>query len=426
MGIVSLREEITMSVFDSLKEEAKKRKQENQDSADFIDRERERIRLKREEAREKRNIIRKKIKFVDDIVSKSEAKKDADELARIEEEQSEKIKRARAERRNRAIYRNKGKLAVSGVVCLAIIFGGWFTADKVQEHKELEKYNAAVEYILDENYEQAEEILQEVNWDDSSQLLAYAKVQQGIDSYSGEPDQFQTKLDRVDGIDNAEVRKQVLEAKEQVEEAEDIQNNIDRIVLSEMTLESKDKVDEISEQVSKVDERYEPLLDTEKLESAETAISHLEKEDAVGKMILAINEIGEVTLESEETIDKVRSSFNELKTTEKTEVVNVSVLRSAETTLSDLKREKEEKEREAKEQAKREADKKAKEQDEAEANREKEMDRQNSIVWITPTGHCYHTSDCSYLRGSDMTITYGQAKANGLDPCSRCNPDRWL
>ena len=92
-----------MSLFDSLKEEARKRNQEKQDSNDFIERERERIQQRRQEARENRNIIRKKIKFVDDIASKKEQEQDAEELARVEEEQSEKIKRARVKRRNRAV-----------------------------------------------------------------------------------------------------------------------------------------------------------------------------------------------------------------------------------------------------------------------------------------------------------------------------------
>ena len=34
--------------------------------------------------------------------------------------------------------------------------------NQVQEHNELEKYNAAVNYILEENYDEAEEILQEL------------------------------------------------------------------------------------------------------------------------------------------------------------------------------------------------------------------------------------------------------------------------
>ena len=56
-----------MSLFDSLREEANKRKQEKQESDSFIAREKERIKLERQKAREHRNIIRKKIKFVDDI-----------------------------------------------------------------------------------------------------------------------------------------------------------------------------------------------------------------------------------------------------------------------------------------------------------------------------------------------------------------------
>ena len=47
-------------------------------------------------------------------------------------------------------------------------------------------------------------------------------------------------------------------------------------------------------------------------------------------------------------------------------------------------------------------------------------------VFKTKSGNCYHVDGCSYLRSSSIATTYGEAKAEGLLPCSRCQPDRWL
>ena len=43
-------------------------------------------------------------------------------------------------------------------------------------------------------------------------------------------------------------------------------------------------------------------------------------------------------------------------------------------------------------------------------------------VYTTRTGSKYHTSGCSYLRQSKIAISLSDAKAEGLTPCSRCNP----
>lgn len=420
-----------MSLFDSLKEEANKRKLEKQQSDSFIAREKERIHQERLEAREKRNIIRKKIKFVDDIASKSEERKDAEELARVEFEQSQKIKKARSERRNKMVSRNKGKLAISGIVCIALVVGGGFTVNKVQEHNELQKYSAAVDCILDEDYEQAEEILQEISTEDSKQLLEYSEMQEGIESYSGDPDRFQNKLDNFDKISNVEVRAQVDEAIEEVKKAEKVQSNIDEITVSEVTLESKSEISEMSDQVSELNERYVALVDTKDLESAETTIEHLEKNDSVGRTINAINAIGDVTLQSEDLIDKARTSCDELTTSEQKDVVNLSVLRSAESSLSNLKREKEAAEKAEQERIRKEIEEKAAEEAARNATATEEQSKLNLIVWRTKTGDCYHMEWCPYLRSRAGSMTQKQAIDRGLKPCDKCIkgydlPDYWF
>lgn len=44
------------------------------------------------------------------------------------------------------------------------------------------------------------------------------------------------------------------------------------------------------------------------------------------------------------------------------------------------------------------------------------------MVHITATGGKYHSAGCQYLRKSDIEVTLQDAKARGLEPCSRCNP----
>ena len=46
----------------------------------------------------------------------------------------------------------------------------------------------------------------------------------------------------------------------------------------------------------------------------------------------------------------------------------------------------------------------------------------DTIVYITKTGECYHTSGCSSLRKSKIETTLQNAINKGLRPCSKCHP----
>lgn len=43
-------------------------------------------------------------------------------------------------------------------------------------------------------------------------------------------------------------------------------------------------------------------------------------------------------------------------------------------------------------------------------------------VYITPTGKKYHTRNCSYLKGNEISISVLQATKKGYGSCSRCKP----
>lgn len=49
-------------------------------------------------------------------------------------------------------------------------------------------------------------------------------------------------------------------------------------------------------------------------------------------------------------------------------------------------------------------------------------DNQTIIVYITKTGHKYHRAGCRYLSKSQISISLKDAKLEGYEPCSVCNP----
>lgn len=49
----------------------------------------------------------------------------------------------------------------------------------------------------------------------------------------------------------------------------------------------------------------------------------------------------------------------------------------------------------------------------------------NYTVYITPTGHKYHTEDCSYIYINTATaLSKHEAEKQGYAPCSKCDPDK--
>jgi hypothetical protein len=48
----------------------------------------------------------------------------------------------------------------------------------------------------------------------------------------------------------------------------------------------------------------------------------------------------------------------------------------------------------------------------------------NPTVYITRTGHKYHSFGCRYLRQSCIAVKLSDAKAQGETPCSVCLPPR--
>lgn len=47
----------------------------------------------------------------------------------------------------------------------------------------------------------------------------------------------------------------------------------------------------------------------------------------------------------------------------------------------------------------------------------------DTVVYVTPTGECYHLYNCSYIKSSWSSMTIADAEYNGYRACSRCDPD---
>jgi opacity protein-like surface antigen len=51
-----------------------------------------------------------------------------------------------------------------------------------------------------------------------------------------------------------------------------------------------------------------------------------------------------------------------------------------------------------------------------------DIDSDEIIVYVTESGSKYHTQDCSHLSNSKIPVTLSQAKQQGYEPCSVCEP----
>ena len=282
-------------------------------------------------------------------------------------------------------------------------------------------YEEAVECILQEDYQRASELLEESEEKDSKALLTYANLQLSLDEYKGDAEGILTQMEAVDVIENEDVSDQYDKACVEIASVGDIQKEIDQIDNETYSEDSAEQVNTITKEIDEIPERYQVLLETEKYDQAVETITNVEEETPVGVAILAINDLDEITLDSEGQIERARIEYNELSEEEQGEVVNYGELTEAESGLQVLKEEKAAKEKAKKKKAaakkkKEEAERKKREEEERRAAEEQDI-----TVHITKSGDKYHSAGCYYLK-SDIEISLEDAKARGYEPCSRCHP----
>ena len=424
-------------MFEDIRNEIKKRKKEEAASKEFIQAEIERLAEEREKS--KRGIFRK-IKVVDSIKSKSEQKKDNARIEKLKKEEEERLTKEKAERQREIIKKNSVKI-FAGIIILACIplgitrINGYINEQRIQK-----EYDNALSQIKAEEYSEASDTLLDIKVNDSESLIKYAEIMQNISSYEKAPKELLEQLENIGTINDGEIKERIQHIKGEMNGIIDLQDRIDSIDVTTIGIEDAEEVSGIIEEIKGIDPEFAGFINTDKSNSASITIDHLKNDTSQGRVIKAIRNLGEVTLETKSEIDEVRALYDALTDTEKEEVVNYSVLVAAESKYTSLKIEKElqekkeQEEREAKERAEREAEeraqkeaeeaeKKAKEEAEAQAKQEAEDAARyeawlDEIVYITESGDKYHLASC---RWGSIELSRREAISRGYGPCGECN-----
>lgn len=417
------------NAFGSIVDEIKTRSKENNDLKSLIDNEKDRLKNERIEARN-RNVFRK-IKPVDNYISKKEEARDEQALQEFTKTKQEELNAARSERSRE--FAKKNKKTIAGLVAGVLVAGS--AAGGVAIHSNnvamAESYDQAVLYILAEDYDSAKNELTGISHEDAPALLSYASIQSDIDYYKGKPEYMHDALEQVEGIENVEVKNQYSEACDETEAAGTVQKDIDSIEITSMEDIPKDKVSSIENSISNIKERYQSLIDTQNLDNANAIIYALDNNTETGQLIKEIEDIGDVTLDSEEELKGLRSTYDGLAEDDKAIIFNYSDLTDAEekyTTLKadyDKKIAEEKARKEAEEKAKREAEEEKRKQEEADERKRtaaaaSEMQETEDYVWIPQKGKKYHSrSSCSNMK-DPTKIKKSEAESRGYDPCKKC------
>ena len=409
----------------SLRDELRERSAEDKAFDQAVLEEKKRLAAAREEAK-KKNILRK-IKFVDNKYAQAEKEQDELALKKFREVEQSKIDAARAERSGALVRENKKPITVAIMVIVVICVV--LSLISFLKHKATitKNYDNAVECIMAEKYENAFDILKKMNHKDSQALCNYSEIQMQFDAYKGEPDKALAELTSIEGIENEAVEEQYQIACQEAKKAVDIQADIDMIDISSIDTISEDIVNKVNASIKDLDNRYEVLLDTEKFDIASRLFYNRDNNTDAWKLISELNELGDVTLDSRDTIDHLRKTYDSLSDEDRKTVLNYNILTTAESKYTELK--KAEDERIAAEEKKKEEEERKRKEEEEERKRKEEKERKqaeedaakdNYTVFIT-SGDCYHNDGCSRMGSKGKrAVTQGWAIANGYYPCSFC------
>lgn len=419
---------------DYLKEELKERAAENEEFQASLLAERERLAAARAAAKEK-NILRK-IKVVDNAISKKEISRDEQAFQEFKQAEQKKMADARSHRSKEIARKNKKPIAalISGLMVAGCAAGGFATYS--HNAAIAEEYDQAVSYIMAEEYDKAAGTLSELETEDSDALYLYAYNQANIEDYKGKPEEMLDVISGINEIENEEVAHQQADACEEIKLADEIQDDIDSLDLSTVEAISANTIEEIDKLKPQLKDRYTVLIDTEKYDVASKVLFNMDNNTDAAKLLTDINEIGEVTLDSKDDLQDLSDRYNLLSPEDQKTILNYSLLTEAENTYKELKKkederiaaekkakkEKEKAEREAKEKAEAEAKQAALE---AEAEEYAAAARDRITVVVTGTG-TYHVDGCSYYRRANnyWEATYGEVK-NSHHACLHCNPDTY-
>ena len=286
-------------------------------------------------------------------------------------------------------------------------------------------------YIVAEEFDQALGELQDVTINDAEALSGYAYIQSNIEDYKGKPSSMLEEVQEIDSIENKDVKRQQELACKDIELADEIQTGIDSLDLSSVDSISRGEVKEIKKKTGNLNDRYKVLLSTDKYDLADRVLTNVDTKNEAGKVIIGIDKLGDITLDSKEDIESLKKAYNNLSSADKETVLNYNALTTADSTYTKLRTEEDERiaaekkaeeeriaaEKEAEEERKA-AEKKAEEERLAAAAREAEQS--GEMVWIPRTGSKYHSrSSCSNMKNPSQ-VTRSQAESMGYDPCKKC------
>lgn len=404
-------------MLNSIKEELKKRREEELAFKRAVENEKKRLEEKRFNAR--KSIIRK-IKFVDNIKTQKEEQADAEAVAKFKLNERQKISSARKKRSAEIVKNNKKTIIVAVCICIALIVGGITAGVQIKKIKTENSYTTAVNFIIQEDYKSAKAELDGIDdYKDSDDLRSFCAVMNDLEGFYGNPEAAKTKLSSLSAIQDNKIEEMVEYAIKQCTLACEVQAILDKIdnqtfikAVSDIS-GAKESLKDIKNKLKAIDLKYAVMVDKITYEQLSDIVTNVEKKTDLGKTIVAIYNIGKVKLSKAEQIKDARKLYDNLADSDKEKVLNYKLLTKAETKLDSLIKEKEEAERIAKE----EAEQKAREEKEA---REQEAARYNTTVYLTATGDCYHIDGCRFLRNTNRPIKRGDAEARGYQPCGIC------
>lgn len=332
--------EETKGFFRSLRDEFAERTTEDHAFDKAVFEEEKRLEAAREEAK-KKNVLRK-IKFVDNKYAKAEKERDELALKKFREAEQSRLNAIRSERSSTLVKENKKSIAIAVVIILVICAVIGVIASQKHKATVAKNYNHAVECIMTEQYEEAFDILEKMNYKDSQALCDYSETQMLLHGYKGKPDEALARLMHIEGMEHESVKKQCQNACGEVNKAVDIQADIDKIDITSADTISEEVINKVEESKKNLNKRYTVLLDTEKCDIAARVIYNRDNETDAWKLMLELAELGDVTLDSKETIARLRETYDGLTDEDKKAILNYDILVSAESRYLELQKEEDE------------------------------------------------------------------------------------
>lgn len=131
---------------------------------------------------------------------------------------------------------------------------------------------------------------------------------------------------------------------------------------------------------------------TKEKNNKQTSVSKKKSREAK-ELVREIDELEEVTLESKDQLESLRTRYDSLSDKDKKAVDNYEKLTAAEKEYEAL------------------------------ADEESKL---NCTVWLTKTGDCYHIEGCRFLRSKYESLTQREAIERGYAACSECITSYWL